>query len=218
MKAWLIPITLSLVTGTARADQCAWVDRLVANEANVLLERSPKYIEFCEPCGDKAPGIPQLAKEVEVTTPEGGYREISINGRPIDLAYVYVKTDATHYRNLGLLAGCDATGVSPSLTIEAETTNGVLISADTDALPPPPPPPPVTAVTTIPAMMTSPAPPPPSQIYVYTTTTHDVAWFAIALAAAGGLITGAALAFAFVAIGRRRSMVPRAMDIAGRLG
>ncbi|HEY5945079.1 MAG TPA: hypothetical protein VIV40_06285, partial [Kofleriaceae bacterium] len=140
MKAWLIPISLVVLADTAHADQCAWVDRWVANKANVVLDASPKFIEFCEPCGDKAPGVPQLAKHVDIATPETGYRELSINGKPIDIAYVFVKTDDTHYRNLAALAGCETTGVSPSLTIEAETKTGVLISADADRLPPPPPP------------------------------------------------------------------------------
>ena len=214
MKAWLIPISLVLLADTARADQCAWIDRLVANEANLILERSPKYLEFCEPCGDKAPGIPQLAKDVTVDTPEHGYRELSINGKPVDLAYIYVKTDATHYKNLGALAGCPASGVSPSLTIEAETTNGVLITAAGDPVPEPAKPEPATIVTTIPAPM--PPPPPPPQVYIYTTTTHEIAWFAIALAGAGGLITGSALTLALTTIRRRRAMRPRAMDIAAR--
>jgi hypothetical protein len=71
----------------------------------------------------------------------------------------------------------------------------------------------VTAVTTIPA----PAPPAPPQVYIYTTTTHEIAWLAVALVCTGGFVTGAALMLALVTIRRRRAMRPRAMDITARI-
>jgi hypothetical protein len=210
MKAWLIPITLSLFTGTARADQCAWIEGAVAQKAQTLLTSAPKFIEFCEPCGDKAPGVPQRVQGVDLHAADGALFELTLNGKPIDLAYTFVKTDDTHYKNLAALAGCPATGVSRQLTIEPETTNGVLIMPSTE---PPPPVTAVTAVTTLPA----PAPPaPPPQVYIYTTTTHEIAWLAVMLAAGGGFVTGAALTLALVTIRRRRAMRPRAMDIAAR--
>jgi hypothetical protein len=215
MKAWLIPITLSLVAGTAHADQCAWIDAAVADKAQAILTAKQQFLELCEPCGDQAPGIPQRVQSVDIASPQADYREVSLNGKGIDLAYVFVKTDDTRYQNLAALAGCPATGVSPSLTIEAETTNGVLISADNK---PTPPPQAATIVTEVPAYAPAPPPPPPPQVYVYSTTTHQVAWFAIALAAAGGLITGAAAMLALVMIRRRRAMRPRAMDITARVG
>jgi hypothetical protein len=211
MKAWLIPITLSLFTGTARADQCAWIDGAVARKAQTLLTSAPKFIEFCEPCGDKAPGIPQRVQGVDIHPADGELSELTLNGKPIDLAYIFIKTDDTHYKNLAALAGCPATGVSPSLTIAAETPNGVLITAAADPVPEPAKPEPATIVTSIP---TPPAPPP--QVFIYTTTTHEIAWLAVALAAGGGFITGSAMMLALVTIRRRRAMRPRAMDIAAR--
>ncbi len=209
MKTWLIPISLALLGGTARADQCQWVTDAQAQKAQAILTRAPKYIEFCEPCGDAAPGIPQRAQSVNIATPEADYRELSVNGNPIDLAYVFVKTSDTQYQNLALLAGCPATGVSPSLAIEAETTHGVLITADTKPVPPP-----AAAVASIPTYA-PPAPPPP-QVYVYTTVTREVSWLAVALAAAGGFVTGSALTVTLLAVRRRRAMRPRAVDFTAR--
>jgi hypothetical protein len=217
MKAWLIPISLVLLADTAHADQCSWVEHAIAKEAHHILDRSPTYLEFCEPCGDKAPGIPQLAKSVTIAVPEpdSDYRELSINGKAIDIAYVFVKTGDTRFENLAALAGCGTNNVSPSLTISAETTNGVLITAAADPVPAQATPEPATIVTSIPAPM-PPAPPPPPQVFIYTTTTHEIAWLAVVLAAGGGFITGSALMLALVTIRRRRAMRPRAMDIAAR--
>jgi hypothetical protein len=212
MKAWLIPISLGLCAGTARADQCAWIDADVAAKARTIVERAPKVIDFCEPCGDQAPGEPHAVHSADVTAADGDFKELRVNGTAVDLAYVFVQTDATHYRNLAALAGCPATGVSPSLEVAAETKHGVLITADDDAVPSPitlpaiaapPPPPPAPAV----------APPAPPAVYVYATTTHEIAWSVLALAAAGGLVTGSALTLLLVASRRRRTMRPRAAEL-----
>jgi hypothetical protein len=216
MKAWLIPISLCLYADVAHADQCAWIDEAAAHKAQAVLAKAPKFIEYCEPCGDKAPGVPQAVKNITVAAAGGEFKEVSIAGKPIDLAYVFVKTDDLHYRNLAELAGCPATGVSPSLTIEAETRNGVMISSDQDRLPEQMVPVPAVPAYVAPA---PPAPLPPApQIYVYSTTTHEIAWLAVMLAGAAGFVTGSVLTMGLFAIRRRRAMRPRAMDITARVG
>ena len=218
MKTWLIPLSLALLGGHARADQCAWIDEATATKAKTLLKRvddrgriAPFVIEFCEPCGDKAPGIPAEAKAVEIRTPEAGYRELYVNGKPVDLAYLFVKTDATTYRNMAALAGCPATGVSPSLSIEAETDDGVLIKADDDALPPPiePPPPPPTIADPVPVTPVA----QPTQVHVYSTTVQELSWPAMLLAACAGFLLGCASTITAFALRRRRSHRARASDL-----
>ena len=212
MKAWLVPISLCLLAHPAYADQCAWIDDAAALEAQRILKSSPKFIEYCEPCEERAPGPPQIAKTVEVQTADGDYKEVAINGKGVDLAYVFVKTSDARYENLASLAGCPATGVSPSLTIEAETRTGVMITADDTA-----PAPGMTPVTSVPAFAEPAAPPPvapvQNQVYVYKTTTHEIAWLPIALAAAGGVVTGAAMLLLLVAVRRRHALRPRAVDL-----
>ncbi|HEX5058807.1 MAG TPA: hypothetical protein VFV99_05570 [Kofleriaceae bacterium] len=211
MKAWLIPFSLVVLADTAHADQCAWIDKPTAQKAEAIVLKASKYIEFCEPCGEKAPGIPQKAQSVAVQDADGDYKEVTINGKGVDLAYTFVKTDAGHYRNLAALAGCPAEGVSPSLAIEDETPNGVMIRAADDTLrPQPPPPQPLPAPAAAPPQLQV-----PPQVYVYNTT-RDIAWLPIALAACGGFVTGSALTLLVFAARRRRAMRPRAVDIAAR--
>jgi hypothetical protein len=208
MKTWLIPISLAVLGSTARADQCEWLDDATAQKAKDVLVKSPKHLAFCEPCGDQAPGVPQRATSVEITAAEGDHAMVVVDGAPIDLAYVFVRTDDHHYRNLAALAGCPTTGVSPSLSIEAETPSGVMIRAGTDVLPPapPPPPPPVVAVA-------PPAPAPAPQVYVYTSTTREIAWLPILLATAGGFLSGVSTTLVVIAMRRRRAMRPRAVEL-----
>jgi hypothetical protein len=205
LKTWLIPVSLALLAGPAHADQCAWVEADVAERAKALLDTAPYVIEHCEPCGDRAPGEPTHAKTVEIATPASGFRELHVNGKPVDLAYLFVQTDATHYGNVAALVGCPATGVSPSLQIDRATKHGVLITADDHVAP-------VVAAHTVPA------PPPPEpvsvaptpMVYVYATTVQSVSWLAVALAAAGGFAAAVWLA---LMLRRRRDMRPRAADL-----
>lgn len=211
---WLIPISLAILGGTARADQCQWIDDAAASKARAILEASPKLLAFCEPCGDQVPGVPEVASRVEVRTPAPGHRELFVNGsaRGIDLAYTYVQTSPRQYANLAVLAGCHASDVSPTLAVSEETPSGVLITAS-DA-----------PVTMQPAVTKAPAPAPMTPaaasgwapsfgLHVHTTTVHAVPWLVIALAASGGALSGAMLALVVVAARRRRAMHPRAVEL-----
>ena len=97
MKSWMIALSFTLAASSARADQCAWIDDAAAQKAQAILAKQPMTIEFCEPCGDKAPGVPVKAKSVSIGSPQDGYKEIELNGKAVDLAYTYVKTSATKY-------------------------------------------------------------------------------------------------------------------------
>lgn len=79
-----------------------------------LLAIQPTVIEYCERCGDKAPGLPHVAAT-----------------RPIDLESTFVKTSDVRYENLALLAGCTTDVPVPSLKVLDETSTGVLIVPDT---------------------------------------------------------------------------------------
>jgi hypothetical protein len=207
-----------LAAGTAHADQCEWIGDGDAAKAAALLAKQPKVIEMCEPCGDKAPGEPFVARTVEITRPsprDGDYRTVVINGHAVDLAYTYVKTSDDYYENLARLVGCPAEGVSPSLHIEAETPTGVMIAVSDHAPPAAPAPvenveppaPPAEAIVVA-------APPSPPQMIVYSTTyTQSISWLAVAIAGIGGFFAGGMVMLGAVAVRRRRAMRPRASDL-----
>lgn len=215
MKTWTLSLAAfgcALVANTAHADQCQWVTPAQAEKAEQLLAKHEKVIEYCEPCGQKAPGAPYTAERVSLVTPGSGYRTVEINGHGVDLAYTFVKVSQTKYKNLAKLAGCPAEDVSKELTIADETPNGVMIMPDE--------PPPTVAVAAVvetpPPVRPSPPPPPPEPHYTYQTMTivQPIPWLVLAFAAGGGFITGSAFTILVLALRtRRRAMRPRASDL-----
>jgi len=221
MKTWTLSVAatagcLLLASQTARADQCAWNEEAHATKAEAILAKHPQVIQFFEPFGDKAPGEPAVAREVSVTTPQGDYKAVSINGQAVDLAYTFVQVSSTKYKNLAKMVGCPASGVSSSLKIAGETPTGVLITPTEQPTPPieplekpvPPLVPPIVIAAPPP-----PPPPPTSVIYYNTTVQPNVSWFTVALAGCAGFLAGVTMTFAGMTIRRRRAMRPRANDL-----
>lgn len=90
---------------TTHADQCEWIPKDVAEKAYKLLAHSEDYIDFCAPCMDKEPLTRQintldLQPVLKKNTDETLYK-ILINGKSIDIAYVYING-----KNLGMQANC----------------------------------------------------------------------------------------------------------------
>src|SRR3990167_3966982 len=186
MKTWPLSLAaaascLLLATQSAHADQCAWNDEAHAAKAEAILAKHPKVIAYCEPCGDKAPGEPAIARAVTVTTPQDAYREVSINGQPVDLAYTFVQVSSTKYKNLAKMVGCPASGVSSSLKVADETPTGVLITP-TEPPPPPPAQPAKPTEPLVPPMVIAAPVPTPHISYYNTTVESNVSWFVVALA------------------------------------
>lgn len=188
---------------TARADQCAVLDDATAARAVEALHRYPDIESLCEPCGDVAPAPPEQATRATAQRTSGGV-EVLVDGRPVDLAYTYVKTSSHRYENLAALVACPTTGVSPSLAIDDATSTGVLIHASrapvrqTDPIP----------ERAAPALAPVPAP----AIYIVTSTSQTgVGWGA--MVAACGMTTALWWLGSAGLRRRRRAMRPRATEL-----
>lgn len=125
---------IATTTHVAHADQCAINSKSVADSAAALVKKGATVLEYCEPCRDAAPGKPYVVQTVAVKN-----GELYINGATVDLAYLFLKTGPDEFKNVGLLAGCDASDVSEKIT-------GGKPSGASKRLPPPggpkaPPPP-----------------------------------------------------------------------------
>ena len=203
MRAWMITGAVAgcAWAATARADQCAVLDDATAARAVEALRRYPDIESLCEPCGDVAPAPPALATRAEAQRTSGGV-EVLVDGRPVDLAYTYVKTSSHRYENLAALVACPTTGVSPSLAIDDATSTGVLIHASRAPVGQPDP---------IPERA-APAPLPAPAIYVVTSTSQTgVGWGA--MVAACGMTTALWWLGATGLRRRRRAMRPRATEL-----
>ena len=204
MKSMSLAMVLAgtLWSAAARADQCQLVDDAVASRAVKALAGNPDVIQFCEPCGDKAPGEPTRATRVTKGRDSMGEYAVVIDRREVDLAYTYVKTSPAHYENVAALAGCPTSGVSPSLRVDDATTTGVMITADATPVnvAPPPPPEPVAS--------------PPSIVVVH--EANPTNWFGILLACFGASSVWTLATFAVLRRRRRVAMRPRAAELVDR--
>jgi hypothetical protein len=203
MKVWIpLAFAVAVLPSIARADQCQLVDDEVATRALAALKGNPKVIQFCEPCGDKAPGEPVVANRVAKQRDVSGDYEVTIDRREVDLAYTYVQTGLERYENVAALAGCPASGVSPSLHVAAAST-GELITADATPV-------------HVQLAPTEPPPTPPQVTYVVETRTASPSLMTILLAC---LACSGLWALAAVVLIRRRKIVamrPRAVELVDR--
>lgn len=113
----------------ALADQCAWISKEQVTHAFDLLRPGMMVVEFCEPCGDPRPGARFLVEKTEIVHQENQYYTLLLNGKEVDLAYLYVKASDGTFHNMASLAGCQAEGVTdvfPSNWIEETTRKGVI--------------------------------------------------------------------------------------------
>jgi hypothetical protein len=102
---------IATTASAAHADQCATSPRSVADKAAELVKKGATVLEFCEPCRDAAPGKPYVVQSVAAK--DG---KLFVNGRDVDLAYLFVKTGPDELKNVGLLAQCGASDVSEKIT------------------------------------------------------------------------------------------------------
>ena len=80
---------LSIVPA-AYADQCSYISKPQAIAAFSHLNLGQRIYSFCELCGDRVPQ-PVVVKSLSIAnTPSGGYWQVLVNGRNIDLAYTYI--------------------------------------------------------------------------------------------------------------------------------
>lgn len=116
--AIVVALSTFLFASPALADQCQLVNRNQFEYARSLINKdglSGRHImEICEPCGDYSPRFTSVYR-LDYRNQGGMYGsyEFAVNGRPLDLAYAYVRTGPRRYSNLAWLVGCPTTGVRP---------------------------------------------------------------------------------------------------------
>lgn len=118
--AILTTLSLSLLGAatTAHADQCALNTKAINERALDLVKPGAWVLDMCEPCGDTiADAKPYVVKTIDIQ--QG---RVMINGKGVDLAYVFVKTSAKRFDNVGLKSSCGASDVS--LSIDDGTPSG----------------------------------------------------------------------------------------------
>ncbi len=112
--------TSMLVATPAFADQCAWVEPAVAQAAAKELSGGRRVVELCEPCKETKPtGKRMLARNgvVREVPRHPEYKQVTIDGKLVDLAYLFVERRQGVFENVALISGCPAVSVSRELRI-----------------------------------------------------------------------------------------------------
>lgn len=94
MKKILLSAFIMLLFSFLYADQAAWITKEQAERGAALIKSSGLVRHSCAPCGDnffkgeKVFNI--IAVKAAGSNPDDRYYEVQLNGKGIDLAYVYI--------------------------------------------------------------------------------------------------------------------------------
>jgi hypothetical protein len=108
---------MSLYALALVADQCAWVTQAIAEKAAARLKKGEVLQEICRPCGEKKAKPLWIDNTKVAKTSDPKLYEVQVNGRGLDLAYVFVK-DKGDWVNLGLSVQCGVGVTATKLKLE----------------------------------------------------------------------------------------------------
>lgn len=114
MKALLFTVA-TLFSITAMADQCSYISQAEAERAALLLQKGSVVAEYCELCGDTQAIVKSVRTVSLDKVANGQYTQVSVNGKAVDLAYLYLQVAPGKKVNVAQAVNCeslDATTVS----------------------------------------------------------------------------------------------------------
>ena len=111
MKTFIAALFMTVSAG-AFADQCQLISAEQADRAALLIQSGSEIAYLCQNCGETIPNAEYTtARKVELRD-SYGYKEMTIKGQGVDLAYTYVKVAPRKYVNVASVIGCEAEGMS----------------------------------------------------------------------------------------------------------
>ncbi len=94
------------------ADQQAYISEKDAKRAVKLLKKKKQIKHLCEPCGDKEVETVDIETIEAVKTGYEDYWEVRVNGKGVDLAYIFYKKKKTKWLNVAMKLDLEVDGVS----------------------------------------------------------------------------------------------------------
>lgn len=111
--AVLLALTVTSAASLALADQCQLVSPDVADRAVASIRAARgRVLSYCAPCGDALPPISAASVPRQVRSSGDS---VHIDGREVDLAYVYLEVSPGFFENVALRTGCPASDVPEAL-------------------------------------------------------------------------------------------------------
>lgn len=112
---FLSAIALAVFAVNALADQAAYITRSEAEKAVAFLEDKNQIRHYCAPCDDKGDRLEDIVDVKAVKVDYQNYWEVQVNGKGIDLAYVYFRTKSGKWKNLAKELDIKVHGVPKTL-------------------------------------------------------------------------------------------------------
>ena len=122
MKAILFTIA-TLFSIYAMADQCQAVSQAEAERAALLLQKNAVITDYCEPCNEGGAKVSKVSvvNKVKLETIKLGnqyYTEVKVNGKSVDLAYLFVQVAPNRSVNVAKAINCE--------TLDPSTVSSVI--------------------------------------------------------------------------------------------
>ncbi len=118
MKKLILFFILIMSVSMLMADQAAWITMEQAERGALLIRKSGVIKHYCEPCGDSFYRTEYVSASVAVkaagSDADDPYYEVRVNGKGVDLAYVYLLSD-NRWVNAAMLLNIEVTGVPENL-------------------------------------------------------------------------------------------------------
>lgn len=100
LKTVILAILLAIFAITTLADQAAYITRVQAEKAAAFLKDKKEIRHYCAPCDDKGDEVEEITTVEAAPAGYHDYWEVKVNGKGIDLAYVYFQTKKGKWKNL----------------------------------------------------------------------------------------------------------------------
>ncbi len=100
MKKFAIIFLILTFALTAFADQAAYIRKNDTLHTIALLKHEKQIRHFCKPCGDKTYRVEDIKTVESSFTNYENFWEVKINGKGVDLAYLYYIDYTGKWRNV----------------------------------------------------------------------------------------------------------------------
>lgn len=116
MKKVLFSIVLAIFLAVATlADQAAYITKEQAEKAAAFLKGQKQIRHYCAPCDDKGDRVEEITSVEAADANYQNFWEVKVNGKGIDLTYVYFQNKDGKWKNLAKEIGVKVKDVPKDL-------------------------------------------------------------------------------------------------------
>lgn len=99
-KVFSVMVLAGVMSIAVFADQAAYITERNAVRASDLLRKQYDLVHFCNPCSDAEQKHEVIQTVSYNHTGHENYFEVKVNGKAVDLAYIYIQTPDGRWKNV----------------------------------------------------------------------------------------------------------------------